>query len=111
MFKTPKIRNRNHLKFIASLPCIICGAADVQAAHLRSGNSAGMGLKSGDDKTLPLCLFHHAEQHKCGNEAKWWSNHGGYDNANMLALKLYELTGQHTKAQRAIHEHRQKTKP
>jgi len=36
----------------------------------------GMGLKPGDDKTVPLCRKHHDELHRYGNEGLWWAMHG-----------------------------------
>jgi hypothetical protein len=53
--KRPPMRNRHHLRFVASLRfCMICGHPDVQAAHLPIG-PRGRGMKSGDDFTVPLC--------------------------------------------------------
>jgi len=92
MLKQPKIRSKKHLKFIASLPCLICRRTDVQAAHIRHGNGAGMGLKSGDDCTVPLCIACHANQHENGEEM-WWGVRGGIDKATGLAKDLYAVSG------------------
>ena len=99
MLKVPKIRSVKHRKFIASLPCVCCGRRDVQAAHIRSGNGAGVGLKSGDDCTLPLCAPRsfedkgcHAKQHHIG-EVKFWSEYGGIEQATALAKNIYAVSG------------------
>ncbi|MGH1376655.1 MAG: putative HNHc nuclease [Alphaproteobacteria bacterium] len=101
MQKTPKIRSKKHLKFIANLPCVICRKTDVQAAHVRSGNGAGMGLKSGDDCVVPLCVKHHTKQHSM-NERTFWSYYGGIENATRLANALFNVTGNNIDALRLI---------
>ena len=95
MLKEPKIRSEKHRRFIASLPCVICRCTDTQAAHIRTGNSAGMGLKSGDDCCLPLCVRCHAEQHHFSEKRFWDSNLG---KAQTLAKELYRVTGNKGKA-------------
>lgn len=101
MFKTPKIRDRKHRKFIASLPCAICPRTDVQAAHVRKGNGGGMGLKPSDEFCVPLCVEHHQVQGEMG-EVNFWFPFGGYQEATKLALRLYELTGNHDAALKEI---------
>lgn len=101
MQKVKKIRSKKHLKFIASLPCLITGRDDVQAAHIRIGNNAGMALKSGDDCTIPLSCEEHAKQGRMG-EIAYWEQHGGIKKATELAHKLYALTGDRESAREAI---------
>jgi len=91
--KTEYIRDKKHLKFVASLPCILCMRKDVQAAHIRSGNGAGMGLKSGDNFTVPLCISCHKHQHNVGNEKSFWRSFGGIDKASATANELYKHSG------------------
>lgn len=105
MLKSPKTRSPKHLRFIASLPCAICGAEDVQAAHIRSGNGGGMGYKPGDKFTVPLCVKHHSKQH-CVGEKSFWAPHGGIEKATALAKELHKHTGHHAKGQRIIHNWR-----
>lgn len=84
--KTPKIRSEKHRRFVASLPCCVCGASDVQAAHIRSNTGGGMSLKPGDDWCVPLCCRCHAKQHKVG-EREFWGDR--LDDAKGLAQTLY----------------------
>jgi hypothetical protein len=77
--KRPRIENAAHLKFIRSLPCLICGThRDVQAAHIRAANphygkrGTGLGEKSADHWTVPLCVGHHCLQHR-SNEMEYWT--------------------------------------
>lgn len=92
MLKEPKIRSKKHLRFIASLPCLICWIEGMtQAAHIRSGNGAGTSLKSGDDCTVPLCVSCHRKQHG-KSEAVFWSPYGGLENATSLAKALFKAT-------------------
>lgn len=50
--------DKRHLRRVAALGCIVCGAAAI-AHHIRSGTSSGTGLKASDYETIPLCNLHH----------------------------------------------------
>ena len=91
MQKVAKIRSEAHRRFIASLPCCVCGADDVQAAHIRTGNGAGMGLKSGDNYCVPLCIRCHLKQGE--GERKFWGPH--LEQANALANALFLISKEH----------------
>lgn len=53
--KTKRIRDEKFRRWIASLPCMICGQCFLsQAAHLTKG---GMGLKGDDSGCRPLCAY------------------------------------------------------
>ena len=64
-------RNPEHLAWIRTLPCVVRGClGKSQAAHVRmEGTGGGVGLKPGDEWTVPLCVSHHAEQHQIGHAA------------------------------------------
>ena len=51
--KPRRIQDRAHLQAVASLPCAICGASPVEVHHIRNGY--GMGQRSSDLETIPLC--------------------------------------------------------
>ena len=52
-----KIRSETYRRFVASQPCFACGVQGFsQAAHANYGK--GLGLKTGDDRTFPLCSPH-----------------------------------------------------
>jgi hypothetical protein len=94
--KEPRIKNERHLRYIRSLPCCICGGIDTEATHLRVGSinhdkrETGMAEKPSDKWTLPLCNWHHREQHACGDELKFWWSHG--IDPFTLAISLKEPT-------------------
>jgi hypothetical protein len=89
--KKPPERSPGHLVFIRRLPCLKCGAPEPsEAAHLRSGTDAGMGMKPGDNWTLPLCHQHHAEQHRIGEETFW---NDRLDMVKEIARKLWLYSG------------------
>jgi hypothetical protein len=67
-----RLRDKAHLKFVASQPCIVCGRSPADAHHLRFTQPRGMGLKVSDEFTVPLCRAHHRELHSTGNEIAWW---------------------------------------
>ncbi|ODR97428.1 hypothetical protein AUC69_12530 [Methyloceanibacter superfactus] len=67
-----RIRCREHLRFVARHPCVICGRSPSHAHHLRHAQVRGLGLKVSDEFTVPLCAIHHNEVHKTGREQQWW---------------------------------------
>ena len=67
-----RIRDRDHVKFVAKQPCLICGRRPSDAHHLRFAQSRALGRKVSDEFTVPLCRGHHREVHRCGDEAMWW---------------------------------------
>jgi hypothetical protein len=68
----PQIRSASHLKWIRGHVCSVCGTPGdmqmgrIEAAHARNGTDGGTALKPGDNWTLPLCSYHHAQQHRMG---------------------------------------------
>ncbi len=69
-----RVRNREHLRYVATQPCLICGRAPSQAHHLRFAQPRAMGRKVSDEFTVPLCATHHHELHMRGNELEWWKD-------------------------------------
>ena len=71
-----RIRDREHVRFVAHQACLICGRQPCDAHHLRFAQSRALGRKVSDEFTVPLCRGHHREVHRHGNEAAWWSKAG-----------------------------------
>jgi DNA recombination protein Rad52 len=67
-----RIRSKEHLRFVASQPCVICGRTPAHAHHVRYAQPRGLALKVSDEFTVPLCAIHHSENHATGNERRWW---------------------------------------
>ncbi|WP_426434884.1 ERF family protein [Bradyrhizobium genosp. P] len=67
-----RFRDKAHLKFVGSQPCLVCGRNPADAHHLRFTQSRGMGLKVSDEFTVPLCRAHHRDNHNYGDEIAWW---------------------------------------
>jgi hypothetical protein len=67
-----RLRNKVHLKFVASQPCLVCGRSPADAHHLRFTQPRAMGLKVSDEFTVPLCRVHHRDVHNHGDEVAWW---------------------------------------
>jgi hypothetical protein len=65
-------RDKTHLKFVASQPCLICGRSPADAHHLRFTQPRAMGRKVSDEFTVPLCRTHHRDNHRFGDEVAWW---------------------------------------
>jgi hypothetical protein len=79
--RQPRIEDTAHLAYVRTLPCLICGKPGSDPAHIRSASreygkrQTGMAEKPDDRWVLPLCRFHHDEQHR-SNELEWWSGYG-----------------------------------
>ena len=71
-----RVRDRDHVKFIATHACLICGRRPSDAHHLRFAQSRALGRKVSDEFTVPLCRGHHREVHHCRDEITWWKNIG-----------------------------------
>ncbi len=71
-----RVRDAEHLRFVASLPCLVCGRTPSHAHHLRFMQPRSMRSKVSDEWTVPLCLLHHRALHDVGSEQTWWAEHG-----------------------------------
>jgi ERF superfamily len=71
-----RIRDRDHVRFVAKRPCLICGRHPADAHHLRFAQSRALGRKVSDEFTVPLCRGHHREAHRSVDEVAWWKNFG-----------------------------------
>ena len=71
-----RFRDKEHVRFVAKQPCLICGRRPADAHHLRFAQHRALGRKVSDEFTVPLCRGHHREVHRCGDEAAWWKNAG-----------------------------------
>ena len=67
-----RLRDKAHLKFVASQPCLICGRQPCDPHHLRFAQPRAIGLKVSDEFTVPLCRGHHRQLHQAGDEIVWW---------------------------------------
>ncbi len=67
-----RIRDKEHLRYVASQPCLICGRSPGHAHHIRYAQPRAMGRKVSDEWTVPLCATHHRALHTVGDEEKWW---------------------------------------
>ena len=70
--KTIRLRDKDHRKFVASQPCLVCGRSPADAHHLRFAQPRALGRKVSDEFTVPVCRVHHRELHRHGDEAAWW---------------------------------------
>ena len=79
--KRPRERDRDHLGWLATLPCVITGSRPADVAHIRFADpvygkrETGKAEKPDDRWCLPLCRRLHDEQHK-GDERQFWARHG-----------------------------------
>jgi hypothetical protein len=64
-----RIRDKDHVRYVAKQPCLICERKPADAHHLRFAQLQALGRKVSDEFTVPLCRGHHREVHRCGNDA------------------------------------------
>jgi DNA recombination protein Rad52 len=70
--KPKRIRCKDHLRYVASQPCVICGRSPSHAHHVRYAQRRGLGIKVSDEFTVPLCTTHHQQLHNTTKEREWW---------------------------------------
>jgi hypothetical protein len=85
-----RYRDRAHLEFVASQPCLVCGRQPCDAHHLRFMQPQALGRRVSDEFAVPLCRTHHRALHRHGDEAAWWTS-AGLD-AGAIAHRLWEHT-------------------
>lgn len=73
--KTRRKRNKVHLAYVATQPCLVCQRSPCDAHHLKFAQPRTLGRKVSDEFTVPLCRDHHQDLHRNGNEMAWWANH------------------------------------
>ncbi len=71
-----RYRNREHLRYVAQQPCLICGRKPSDPHHLRFAQLRALGRKASDEFAVPLCRIHHRLVHRLGNEGAWWQEAG-----------------------------------
>jgi hypothetical protein len=88
-----RVRDRDHVRYVAKQPCLVCGRQPSDPHHLRFTQSRALGRKVSDEFTVPLCRGHHREVHRCGDEAAWWRKAGidPADAARALWLETHPL--------------------
>jgi ERF superfamily len=69
-----RVRDRDHVRYVATQPCLVCGRQPCDAHHLRFAQSRALGRKVSDEFTVPLCRGHHREVHRHGDEGAWWQS-------------------------------------
>jgi hypothetical protein len=74
--KPVRERDRDHLKFVAAQPCVVCGRTPSDPHHVKFAEQRTMGRKVSDRFTVPICRLHHRELHRRGNEHVWWQKQG-----------------------------------
>jgi hypothetical protein len=74
--KTPRHRNKEHLRFVRQQPCLVCGRKPSDAHHIRFVQPRALGQKVSDEFAVPLCRSHHRAVHRIGDERAWWHTAG-----------------------------------
>jgi len=89
--KVRRSRDKEHLRFIATQSCTVCGRQPCEAHHIRFAQPRALGRKVSDEFTVHLCRVHHRELHRQGDERKWW------DKFNVDPMPIALRFWQHTR--------------
>jgi hypothetical protein len=84
--KPIRLRDKEHCRFVATQPCIICGRSPSETHHIRYAQPRAMSRRVSDEYTVPVCRLHHRELHRYGDEASWWAGVSIDPQAVALAL-------------------------
>jgi hypothetical protein len=101
MYPEPRrIRDRDHVRFVAQQTCLVCGRQPCDAHHLRFAQNRALARKVSDEFTVPLCRGHHRELHRHGDETAWWQKTriDPVSAARALWLKTHPLSSAETTA-------------
>jgi hypothetical protein len=71
-----RVRDKEHLRYVARQPCLVCGRSPGHAHHLRFAQPRALGRKVSDEWVVPLCATHHRALHGVGDEQQWWKERG-----------------------------------
>jgi hypothetical protein len=83
-----RIRDKDHLRFVSTQPCLVCGRTPADAHHLRFAQSRALGRRVSDEWVVALCRGHHREVHRHGDERDWSAKSGIDPNAAARSLWL-----------------------
>lgn len=67
-----RVRDKEHLRAVAQMPCVVCNRQPSHAHHLRFAQQCGLSQKVSDEYVLPLCALHHGDLHRAAREENWW---------------------------------------
>jgi ERF superfamily protein len=87
---TRRYRNREHLRYVAQQPCLVCGRKPSDPHHLGFTQPRALGRKVSDEFAVPLCRGHHRSAHCSRDERAWWKQ-AGIDPIK-IARKLWKTT-------------------
>ena len=88
-----RYRNKEHLRFVARQPCLLCGRKPSDPHHLRYVQPRALGRKASDEFAVPLCRVHHREVHRAKDEKAWWHR------AGIEPLKVARKLWKHTRVE------------
>jgi hypothetical protein len=90
-----RVRDRDHVRYVATHPCLVCGRQPCDAHHLRFAQSRALGRKVSDEFTVPMCRGHHHEVHRHGDEGAWWQKVGidPLPQARALWIETHPVSG------------------
>ena len=71
--KAIRLRDKEHCKFVALQPCIVCGRTPSEAHHIRFAQPRRSAARSATNTRSRSVGLHHRDLHGYGDEASWWA--------------------------------------
>ena len=96
--KTVRRRNKEHLQFVRTQPCLICAKQPSDPHHLPFAQPRALGRKVSDEYAVPLCRAHHRELHRAAKELPWWQSRG------IAPLAVARQLWQRSQSGQALHD-------
>jgi hypothetical protein len=109
--RDPRRHNEKHLRFIRTLPCVVCtNPICTEAAHVKMSapgkRNVGIGEKAHDQWTVPLCSACHRKQHAWGEVGFWRTV---YIDAIALARELFAVSGDYESGEAIVLRHNEQS--
>lgn len=98
--KTEIIRDREHLDWIKTLPCLVSGFSPCDPHHIKRGWLMG-GVTPSDNRAIPLTRVNHSLLHNEG-ELRFLYKLGGWGKCLVIGKQLHEVTLDTDKAMELI---------
>jgi hypothetical protein len=86
-----RYRNREHLRYVAQQPCLVCGRKPSDPPSSSARAAAGARPQSQRRFVVPLCRSHHRAVHRASNEQAWW------DATDIDPIKVARKLWKHTR--------------
>jgi hypothetical protein len=87
-FKQKTVRDKKYISWLKTLPCLLCGK-ESEPHHVNVKGFGGKGIKTADQRSIPVCHEHHMEIHNNGRDSFATKYNLDYENIIQRLRKVY----------------------